>query len=329
MNPDRTALHPRKFSMGLATCLLLSSCVSYEPAVLVPSITLSADKISLLSETDNSSTRIDFGLETSLNESDSLANVEILPGVRVRNIVGNGAADSAGIQVGDIILTVNGLPTDHPDVILALQNSPPEQAAAESEFNFKVRRNTTVFEATVIGRLISKNPPPQELYRVDPLATRAGYRSEILNIRNRAELVAARVVEFFPGSPLPAANIKAGDLIFSLNGINLNSAQDLISRLNQEFELGENVVLEVYDGRAVTEVPIRLWDPGRRISQFSLWPLFNYSASLNPASNSLTILDFWLFSLYSYQRLEGERSHSIFGLFNFSTDYGELTEESN
>ena len=43
MNPDRTALHPRKFSMGLATCLLLSSCVSYEPAVLVPSITLSAD----------------------------------------------------------------------------------------------------------------------------------------------------------------------------------------------------------------------------------------------------------------------------------------------
>ncbi|MCH2356574.1 MAG: PDZ domain-containing protein, partial [Pseudomonadales bacterium] len=207
--------------------------------------------------------------------------------------------------------------------------SAPAPAADESEFKFKVRRNTVVFEATVIGRMISKNPPPQELYRVDPLATRAGYRSEIVNIRNRADLVAARVVELFPGSPLPAANIKEGDLILSLNGINLNSAQDLISRLNQEFELGENVVLEVYDGRAVTEVPIRLWDPGRRISQFSLWPLFNYSASLNPASNSLTILDFWLFSLYSYQRLEGERSHSIFGLFNFSTDYGELTEESN
>ncbi|MCH8263807.1 MAG: PDZ domain-containing protein [Proteobacteria bacterium] len=329
MHPDRTALHSRKFSMTLATCLLLSSCISYEPAVLVPSITLSADELSLVNETDNRSASIDFGLETSLNESDSLVNVEILPGVRVRSIVGNGAADSAGIQVGDIILTVNGTATDHPDVIGALQNSPQERAADALEFHFKVRRNTVVFEATVIGRLISKNPPPQELYRVDPLATRAGYRSEIVNIRNRADLVAARVVEFFPGSPLPAANIKAGDLIVSLNGINLNSAQDLVSRLNQEFELGENVVLGVYDGQAVTEVPIQLWDPGRRISQFSLWPLFRYSASLNPASNSLTILDFWLFSLYSYNRLEGERSHSIFGLFNFSTDYGELTEESN
>ncbi|MCH7671955.1 MAG: PDZ domain-containing protein [Proteobacteria bacterium] len=329
MHPDRIALHPRKFLMTLATCLLLSGCVSYEPAVLVPSITLSADEISLVNETDNRSASIDFGLETSLNESDSLANVEILPGVRVRSIVGNGAADSAGIQVGDIILMVNGTATDHPDAILALQNSAPAPAADESEFKFKVRRNTVVFEATVIGRLISKNPPPQELYRVDPLATRAGYRSEIVTIRNRADLVAAKVVEFFPGSPLPAANIKEGDLILSLNGINLNSAQDLVSRLNQEFELGENVVLGVYDGQAVTAVPIRLWDPGRRISQFSLWPLFRYSASLNPASNSLTILDFWLFSLYSYKRLEGERSHSIFGLFNFSTDYGELTEESN
>ena len=329
MHPDRTAFHPRKFLMTLATCLLLGGCVSYEPAVLVPSITLSADEISLVNEIDNSTASIDFGLETSLNESDSLANVEILPGVRVRSIVGNGAADSAGIQVGDIILMVNGTATDHPDAILALQNSAPAPAADESEFKFKVRRNTVVFEATVIGRLISKNPPPQELYRVDPLATRAGYRSEIVTIRNRADLVAAKVVEFFPGSPLPAANIKEGDLILSLNGINLNSAQDLVSRLNQEFELGENVVLGVYDGQAVTEVPIQLWDPGRRISQFSLWPLFRYSASLNPASNSLTILDFWLFSLYSYNRLDGERSHSIFGLFNFSTDYGELTEESN
>lgn len=329
MNPDRTALLSRQFSMSLATCLLLGSCVSYEPAVLVPSITLSADELSLLDETDNSSASIDFGLETSLNESDSLVNVEILPGVRVRGVVGNGAADSAGIQVGDIILTVNGTPTNHPDVIGALQNSVPAQAADETEFNFKVRRNTVVFEATVIGRLISKNPPPQELYRIDPLATRAGYRSEIVSIRNRADLAAARVVEFFPGSPLPAANIKEGDLILSLNGIDLNSAQDLVSRLNQDFELGENVVLGVYDGQTVTEVQIRLWDPGRRISQISAWPLFRYSASLNPASSSLTILDFWLFSLYSYNRLEGERSHSVFGLFNFSTDYGELTEETN
>lgn len=328
MQSNRTAFLSAKFSTAFVVCLLLNSCVSFEPRLLTPSITLSAEDVSLADENESTGASIDFGLETSLNESDSLLNVEILPGVRVRSVAENGAADSAGIQVGDIILAVNGTASNHPDVIVALQHSSPQRAAGNLQFNFTVRRNTVVFEASVIARVIAASPPPRELYRVDSLATRAGYRTEMLNIRNQADLAAARVMEFFPGSPLPPA-INAGDLIISINGVNLNSAQDLISRLNQEFKLGESVVLGVYDGETIAQVPIRLWDPGRRVSQFSLWPLFRYNSSLTPSSNSLTIVDLWLFSLYSYNRVEGERTHSIFGLFNFSTDYGELTEEPN
>ncbi len=77
--------------------VLLHGCVSYAPSVLVPAITLSAEAVSLVEDTTATSTRIDFGLETGLNESDSLANIEILPGVRVRNVTANSAADSAGI----------------------------------------------------------------------------------------------------------------------------------------------------------------------------------------------------------------------------------------
>jgi len=117
-----------------------------------------------------------------------------------------------------------------------------------------------------------------------------------------------------------------GDLILTVNGVNLNSAQDLINRLNQDFALGDRVLLGVYDGQTISELSVQLWDPGRRISRVSLWPLLQYDSSLNPPSNRLSILDFWLFSIYEYRRVEGERSHSLLGLFNFTSDYGALTE---
>lgn len=309
--------------LALPGVLLLQACVSYEPLLLVPSLNLSAEELSLTDATGANNTGIDFGLDLSVNESDSLVNIEILPGVRVRSITPNGAAASAGIQAGDIILSIDDTETNHPDVIAALE----QQTTQETEFSFKLRRNTAVLEATVMGRLIGTNSSLQELYRIDPIATRAGYRTELVNVRNQADLAAARVIELFPESPLIPAGINVGDLIISVNSQNLNSAQDLIRRLNQDFELGDRVLLGVYNGRTLTETSVQLWDPGRRISRISLGPLLQFESSLNPDSNTLSVLDFWLFSFYSYNRVEGERSHSILGLFNVTSDLGELTEE--
>lgn len=309
--------------LALPGVLLLQACVSYEPLLLVPSLNMSAEALSLATTSRANDSGIDFGLNLSANESDSLVNIEILPGVRVRNTTPNGAAASAGIQPGDIILSIDDTETNHPDVVVAIE----QQTAQETEFNFKLRRNTAVLEATVTGRLIGTNSALRELYRIDPIATRAGYRTEMLNVRNQADLPAARVVELFPESPLVEAGINVGDLILSVNRENLNSAQDLIRRLNQDFELGDRVLLGIYDGQTVTETSVQLWDPGRRISRISLGPLLQYESSASPDSNTLSILDFWLFSFYSYNRLEGERSHSILGLFNVTSDLGELTEE--
>ena len=74
---------------------------------------------------------------------------------------------------------------------------------------------------------------------------------------------------------------------------------------------------------------VNLWDPGRRISKVSLGPLVRYESSISPNAYSFTLVDLWLFSLYRYQRSEGEKSHTILGLINVSTDDGELTEEKN
>ncbi len=313
-------------STGCAICLLLlSACVSYEPLILVPALNLSPEQVSLTRVAARDKQRIDFGLQPGLNESDSLSNIEILPGVRVRGVSTNGPADLAGIQPGDIILSIDGTLTNHPDVIEALQ----QQAATEENYIFTVRRNTVVFEAMLTPRTIINNPAPQELYRVDPIASRAGYRTEMVNISGQTAVAAARVVEIFPESPLAAAGISAGDLILTINGTPLNSAQDLVSRFNSEFALGDTVQVTVSNGQALSEVRFDLWNPGRRISEVSLGPLLRYQSSLTPKTNSLSILDFWLFAFYSYSRVDEERSHSILGLINFSSDLGELIEEEN
>ena len=134
------------------------------------------------------------------------------------------------------------------------------------------------------------------------------------------------MVELFPNSPLPQAQIEQNDLILALNGVYLNSAQDLVTRLVRDHELGEEVILTIYDGNDVIEQSVRLWDPGRRVSRINLGPLLQYESVLNPASESFSLLDLWLFAVYSYSQMEGERSHSILGLFNITSDYGELTE---
>ena len=317
-------LHPAKPALA-AFCLLLNACVSYEPARLVPAVTLSPEQVVLFEGAGNAGVRVDFGMEVGRNESDSLFNVEILPGIRVRSVSSNGAAAAAGIQVGDVILSIDGMTTDHPDTLLALQ----QQTSRETEFRLNVQRNTTVFEATLIARPVGGNAPPRELYRVDPLATRAGYRTELVAIEGRGDVAAARVTELFPDSTLPAAGIAVGDLVLALDGRYLNSAQDLITRLNRDYELGDRVQFSVYDGAGVSDRVVETWDPGRRISRISLWPLLRYESSLSPSSSRLSVLDFWLFALYSYSRVEGEQSHSLLGLFNFTSDYGELLEEQD
>ena len=215
--------------------------------------------------------------------------------------------------------------TDHPDALLAIQR----QIDTRTEFTFKVRRNTTVFEATITGNVMEQNSPARELYRADPLATRAGYTTELVTIRGQADIAAARVTEIFPNSPLPGAGINTGDLVLAVNGTAVNSAQGLITKLNRDYELGEQVQFSVFDGREIRVAPVKLWDPGSRVSRISLGPLLQYNSSLSPQSNRLSLLDFWLFAVYSYSRIEGERAHSFFGVLNFTSDYGELVEEQD
>ena len=305
--------------------LSLTGCLSYEPAQLIPELTLSAEEVSF-SDATAIPRQIDFGLTVGANESDSLFDLATLPGVRVREVVAGGAAAAAGIRSGDVILQIDNLLTNSPDTVTSL-----ELTAQPSTFEFTVRRDTTVFATSVIATPPSNAQPPRELYRVDPIASRAGFKTQLLTIKSGSSLrnvAAAIVVDIQTDSPLLTAGIGEGDAILALQGREINSAQDLINRLTLEHELGDRVVIDVYDGQTVQRKNLTLWHPGRRISRVSLGPLLNYTASAQNASKSFTFIDLWLFSVYQYGQIGGERTHRLLNIFEFASDYGELIEEA-
>lgn len=310
---------------ALLICLaLLTGCVSYEPRLLVPDIGLSPEDLELATPIGNTVGGVDFGLTVTVNESDSLFNLEVLPGVRVQEVAPAGPADLAGLQAGDVILSVNGTEVNQPDTLaaLALAGEP------STDYIFHVRRGTTVLEASVVGRTRAvAGAPLRELHRTDPVATRASYETTLLQHRTRGTLTAARVVELAADSPLRAAAIATGDIVVALDGTAVESAQQLINVISQDYALGSTVAFTVYRNDEFLERRVRLWDPGRRISRISLRPLLFYESNLASEQSSFSLFDFWLFSVYRYERSASERAHSLLGLFSISSDYGELVEE--
>ncbi|PCH60856.1 MAG: hypothetical protein COC19_05355 [SAR86 cluster bacterium] len=314
-----------KFLVFMLSSSFLIGCVSYEPRSLVPSISFSAEQVNLDHSQANTSNKsgVDFGLRTSVNESDSLSNIEILPGVRVRGVSINSAASSAGIQSGDIILRIDGMLTNHPDVISQLES----QSHEEKTFKFELRRNTVVFEAAVTPRLITAATTPKELYRMDPIASRAGYTTHLLNLTDQSDVAVARVAYIQDDSPLIKAGFSVGDDIIAINGRNVGSAQGLVTQLNRDYKLGETVSISVLSDQEIRQRQLTLWSPGRRISSISLGPILQYRSTLESDSSSLSIGDLWFFSLYNFTRIGEEKRHSLIGIFSMSSDVGELVED--
>lgn len=323
---ERYYLH-RLNIFSLVVCALLTGCISYQPRVLVPSLTLSAQDIGLNESPVDASRNsgVDFGIEAAVNESDSLFNVEVLPGIRIRAVNPGGPANAAGIQPGDVILSINGLETNQPDVLYTLAR----QTREETEFQFQIRRDTTLLQASVIARPAQNSGAPlRELYRVDPIATRGGYRTELLTISGQPDMAAARIVDIAPDSPLLTDGFYVDDIIVAIDGRPVGSAQGLINSINTDYELGDTVSMTVFRNNQLHERELTLWDPGRRISRLSLLPLLQYESTLSPQRTSFSLLDFWLFAVYRFDHSAGERRHQLLELFSFSSDYGELVEET-
>ncbi|MCW8195049.1 PDZ domain-containing protein [Proteobacteria bacterium 005FR1] len=308
--------------LAVTGVLTLTGCVSTEPVTTPPHVNLSPEDMTFA---EPEAGQLDFGMDVARNESDSLENLAVLPGLRVRAVRGGSAAEAAGIRSGDVLLSVNGVETNEPDALAAMA-----RGSEADQFVARVRRGTTVFEATLPRPRQRIASAPEELYRVDPVRSRAGYVTELATLKSGRQRTVARIVELFPESPLAAEGLSKGDMILSVDDQPITTAQGLVDELHSR-PLGERLNLGVIaqsEADTLNEVSVRLWEPERRLSSLGLWPLFNYQSSLSPERVEFSLLDFVLFPLFSYEREQGERTIRLLGLFSFGTGYGELVEEA-
>jgi serine protease Do len=316
-----------KAAVTALACFTLSACISYAPTELAPAVSMSPENFAVSAEPVAApvTSGVDFGFESAVNESDGLSNITVLPGVRVRSVRAGGPAALAGIQNGDVVLAVDGIATDHPDALARIALS----TASQQEFEFEVRRDTTVFAATVVATPVTETASRlEELYRADPVATKAGYRTQLVNTAERGAVTAAEVLRYFPDSPLPQHDIQIGDHIVAVDGQPVASAQGLVTSFNRDFAPGAQVELTLVRNNAVLLRELTLWDADRQLSQVSLGPLFRYERSADPDRTRLSVLDLWVISLFSYNREAQEKDYSMLGLFKWSTGLeGELATE--
>lgn len=311
--------------LALGLLAMLSACATHEPRQLVPSISLSPENV--LSPVNTGEPRtggVDFGMNVTVNESDSLVNVTVLPGVRVNTVRPGSPSDLAGILPGDVILRMGDQETNHPDTVDAIALA----TDTSRTYTVEVRRDTTVFTTVMaVSPRAAPRTEPIELYRVDPIRLRAGFSTETLRTVDDTSVSGARIIRFYPESPLPGAGFNTDDIVLSINDEMVGSAQGLVTLVTRNHAPGDRVTIRFARDNEILARDVRLWDPGRRLSRLSLWPLFVYESSLRPDQTRLTIVDLWLFSLFNYQRSDGEREYSVLGLFRSASGYGELLEE--
>lgn len=304
-----------------AGLLLELSCVSTEETELPSHVNISPEE-PRVGESSEVPPAVHLGCSVERNESDTLEKLEVLPGVRVSRVDNGGPAALAGLKTGDVILLANGVATNDRDALEAVARRTGEGKTLKLE----VRRDTVVFETELLLTPLPRGATPVELYRVDPVKTRAGYRTVTFGAAGETR-VAAEVVRIFPRSHLPDSGVRVGDRIIALEKQQISSAQHLVRSLLSEHDFGDVVGVTLLRDGDQTEVDLELWEPGRRIAAIELPILFSYESNLRPSRTRFELLDLFIISLFGYCQEEGETEISFLSLFRFRSGYGELIEE--
>ena len=113
----------------------------------MPAITLSPEEVELALNTPGQPT-----LNNVFQRSDSQYSVPARS--QGAGIAANSPAAEAGIEVKDIILQIDETRLDHPDSLQAPKNLP----SASNQYLFQIRRDTLVYETTVMFSPLQRSP---------------------------------------------------------------------------------------------------------------------------------------------------------------------------
>ncbi len=71
---------------------------------------------------------------------------------------------------------------------------------------------------------------------------------------------------------------------------------------------------------------MELYGPRSRITEFNIPIVVGYDADAEGSQASFVLLDFWVISLFRYEREGEERHYRFLRFFRFSTGVGDLSE---
>ncbi len=256
-----------------------------------------------------------LGLETRENDSGSLDDLFFRAGVRVTRVIENSPAAAAGLRDGDVLVAFDGHEINDPgalDARLAIEEG-------GRALTLQVQRADTVHavEVELVASGGAQRTAPEVLWRVDSSRSLAAWATDHAGVR----LVAAR-----DKTPFRRAGIEVGSRITHLDEKQVVSDRELIRQL-QAMKPGQRVQIQGVDTRgAQFDKRIRLHAPDTRVTKAYFPILWDYEANSDGSTVRWDFLDFYLLSLFEYERVGKEKTYTFLTFFEFATGVGELDE---
>ena len=253
-----------------------------------------------------------LGLEVRENDSGSLESLSFDPGVRVHSVIERSPAEAAGLQVDDVVLSLDGVELAVPDDLEALL----ERAGGGDRVTLNTQRGDTVFEVEVTlgGKGDAGAPKVREAFVLDPARTQAAWGT------GGGAVLVSRAEKG------PVGKLALGTRVVALDGGEIVSGRGLVRRLIAE-DPGTTVEVELIGPRGSTSTrKIDLLGEGRRLTRFSVPVLATYDATADRSRASFVLLDLYLISLFRYEREGSEKRWRFLRFFQFASGVGELDE---
>lgn len=149
-------------------------------------------------------------------------------GTLITDLNKDGPAEKAGLRVGDVVLSVNNIRADNPDV-LGYRLS---VAGINKEIKLQILRENSQIEIPV---LLAKQPEvkpakPELIEGANPFsgASVADLTSAVAEkLRLRRDMKGVVIIEVYQRSPAARVGLRQGDIIRGINGAPIHSVSDL------------------------------------------------------------------------------------------------------
>lgn len=262
-----------------------------------------------------------IGLTVVLNESDDPASLDMRPGVRVSAVEEGGPAAAAGLRVGDVLLSCDGVAVQDPGRLEHLLAN----VGTVRPVAMEVERGSRVFLSEVIPEIRAEETG-RTLYWVERALLRVAVRDALPQPGKPAAL-GPEIVGFGPESPLAAGGARIGERIVGFQGADPGSAEAFAHGIGLRVQPGDEVALRLRaaDG-AERELTVRAWSPGTALTRLGVWPLFCWEDELDSDRGLFWLGDLLLVQLFRVDRLGGERRWSVLGLLQWRTGEAVLEE---